>query len=37
MNMIPSNNNQVLVFYDTGIVYTIDLTTQAVVSSAPYG
>ncbi len=37
MNMIPSNNNQVLVFYDTGIVYTIDLSTQAVVSSAPYG
>ena len=37
INMIPSNNNQVLVFYDTGIVYTIDLSTQQVVSSAPYG
>jgi hypothetical protein len=37
MNMIPNNNNQVLVFYDTGIVYTIDLSTQLVVASAPYG
>lgn len=37
LNMIPSNNNQVLVFYDTGIVYTIDLSTQLTVSSAPYG
>jgi len=37
MNMIPSNNNQILVFYDTGIVYTIDLSAQTVVSSAPYG
>jgi hypothetical protein len=24
-------------FYDTGIVYTIDLSTQSVISSAPYG
>ena len=37
INMIPSNNNQILVFYDTGIVYTIDLSSQTVVSSAPYG
>ena len=37
MALIPGNNNQVLVFYDTGIVYTIDLSTQVVVSSAPYG
>ena len=37
MNMIPSNNNQVLVFYDTGIVYTIDISNRVVVSSAPYG
>ena len=25
------------VFYDTGIVYTIDLSSQTVVASAPYG
>jgi len=37
MALIPGNNNQVLVFYDTGIVYTIDLSAQTVVSSAPYG
>lgn len=37
MNRIQSNNTQINVFYDTGIVYTIDLTTQQVVSSAPYG
>jgi len=37
INMIPGNNNQILVFYDTGLVYTIDLSSQTVVSSAQYG
>ena len=37
MNMIIGFNAMVNVFYDTGIVYTIDLSNQTVVSSAPYG
>jgi hypothetical protein len=34
---IQNNNDSLYLFYDTGIVYTIDLSTQQVVSSAPYG
>jgi hypothetical protein len=34
---IQNNNDSLYLFYDTGIVYTINITTQAVVSSAPYG
>jgi len=37
INMITGFNSMVNVFYDTGIVYTIDLSSQTVVSSAPYG
>jgi hypothetical protein len=37
MAMIPNNNTQVMVFYRTGMVYTIDLSNQTVVSSVPYG
>ena len=37
MNRIQGNNTQINVFYDTGIVYTIDLSAQTVVSSAAYG
>ena len=37
LNMVIGFNSMVNVFYDTGIVYTIDLSTQAVVASAPYG
>ena len=34
---IQNNNDSVYLFYDTGIVYTLNITTQQVVSSAPYG
>ena len=34
---IQNNNDSIYLFYDTGTVYTIDLSTQTVVSSAPYG
>ena len=37
LNMVIGFNSMVNVFYDTGIVYTIDLASQAVVASAPYG
>ena len=37
MAMITGFNSMVNVFYDTGIVYTIDLSSQTVVASAPYG
>lgn len=37
MAMLIGFNGMVQVFYDTGIVYTIDLSSQTVVASAPYG
>jgi len=37
MAMITGFNSMVNVFYDTGIVYTIDLSSQTVVASAQYG